>query len=208
MDNLFCLNYNVTKWLKTKFLIPDPIQTPSVIFPIYLWRFFLLMETGFQVSSALGSPIYLSIYGVLSKLWNAMFVASWIVLSKSGTAKNSLFCSILSDSFVENSAICVQIYRRNASLRLLLLIIIMSGYTPARYIAIAAPEWMECAPICVGPKLSCPLLRIWTAELNFVQFTAEFIVNFPLLSMKVLNWSFVFGSVTLYDRTRVTVFPQ
>ena len=39
--------------------------------------------------------------GLLSKLGKAPFVASWIVLSKSGTVKNSLFCSILSDTLVE-----------------------------------------------------------------------------------------------------------
>ena len=60
------------------------------------------METGFQVRSDLGREFSLSIYGVLSELGEAPFVASWIVLSKSGIVKNSLFCSILSDTLVEN----------------------------------------------------------------------------------------------------------
>ena len=51
----------------------------------------MLMETGFQVRSDLGREFSLSIYGVLSELGEAPFVASWIVLSKSGIVKNSLF---------------------------------------------------------------------------------------------------------------------
>ena len=38
---------------------------------------------------------------VLSEFGKALFVASWIVLSKTRTVNNSLFCSILSDALVE-----------------------------------------------------------------------------------------------------------
>ena len=60
------------------------------------------METGFQVPIALGRPFYLSMSGLLFELGKALFVASWIVLSKSGKVDNYLFCNILSDTFVEN----------------------------------------------------------------------------------------------------------
>ena len=52
------------------------------------------METGFQVPSALGRPFYISISGVIIELGKAPFVASWIFLSKSGTANNPFFCNI------------------------------------------------------------------------------------------------------------------
>ena len=48
------------------------------------------------------------------------------------------------------------------------MIIILSADTPMRYIAIAAPERSECAPISMGPKPNCPLLKIWTVAINFV----------------------------------------
>ena len=97
------------------------------------------METGFQVPSAIERPFPLSIYGVLSELGRDPFFASWIVLSKSGTVKIFLFCSSLSDTLVENWADCFQMYRRNVSLLHLPMIIIFSGDTHVRYIAIAAP---------------------------------------------------------------------
>ena len=79
-------------------------------------------------------------------------------------------------------------YRRNASLCHLPMIIIVRGDTNARYIAIAAPEQRECAPISMGPKTKRPVPRIWTVALNFVQITEEVIVNlFPFLSMKLLT---------------------
>ena len=76
--------------------ISNPISKPalSANFPIYQGRFYLSMETGFQVPSALGRPFSLSMSRVISELGKAPFVASWIVKSKSGIVKNSLFCSI------------------------------------------------------------------------------------------------------------------
>ena len=146
------------------------------------------MEIVFQVPSALGRPFSVSISGVLSELGRALFVASWIFLSKSGTVKNSLFFSILSDTLVENWATCFQMNRNNASLRHLPMIIIMSGDTPARYIDIAYPERRECATIFMGPKPNCPLPSIWTEALNFFRIPAKVIVNlFPSLSMEVLT---------------------
>ena len=97
------------------------------------------METGFQVPSSLGRPFSLFMYGVLSELGKAPFVASWIVRSKSGTVENSLFCSILSDTLVGKWATCFQMYRRNSSLFHHLMIIIVNGDTSKRYIYIAAP---------------------------------------------------------------------
>ena len=68
------------------------------------------------------------------------------------------------------------------------IIIIVSGYTHVRYIAIADPERRVCATISMGPNPNRPLPSIWTADLNFVQIPAEVIVNiFPFLSMKVLT---------------------
>ena len=64
-------------------------------------KVFLPMEIAFQVPSALGRLFSLSMSGLLSEIWKSPFVASWIVLSKSGTVKNYLFCSILSDTLVE-----------------------------------------------------------------------------------------------------------
>ena len=116
----------------------------------------------------MGRSFYLSLSGVLSEPGKAPFFASWIVMSKSGTVKNSLFCSILSDTLVKNWATCFRMYRRNASLRHLMMIIIVNVDTPARYIAISAPERKECAPIFMGPKPNHPLPRIWTVALNFV----------------------------------------
>ena len=180
--------YNLTKWLKTQFLIPYPSRPPSANFPIYRGRFFLPMENYFQVLSALGRPFRLTMYGVISELGKAPFFASWIVLSNPGTVKSSLFCSILSDTLVENWATCFRMYRRNESLRHLPMIIIVSGDTPARYISISDPERRECAPISMGPKPNHPLPRILTAACNFVRITAEVIVNiFPFISMKVLT---------------------
>ena len=126
------------------------------------------METGFQVPCPLGRPFYFSMSGVLSELGKAPFVASWIVLSKSRTVKNSLFCSILSDTLVGNCVTCFRMYRSNASLCHLLMIITVSGDTPSRYIFISAPKLRGCAPISMGPKPYRLLPRIWTADLNFV----------------------------------------
>ena len=64
------------------------------------------MDTGILVPSALVRPFSLSMSVVLGELGKAPFVASWIVLSKSRTVKNYLFCSILSDTLVENWAAC------------------------------------------------------------------------------------------------------
>ena len=78
--------------------------------------------------------------------------------------------------------------RRNASLRHLPMIIIASGDTLARNIAIAIPERRECAPISMGLKPNYHLPRIWAANRNFVRISAE--VNaklFTLVSMKVLT---------------------
>ena len=98
-------------------------------------------------------------------------------------------------------------YRRNASLHHLPMIIIVRGDTPARYIIIKALERRECAPIYMGTKPNCPLPRIWTAACNFVLIPAEVMENlFPFVSMKVLTLRFVGGSVPLYDQTHVTVF--
>ena len=127
------------------------------------------METSLQVPSALWSTFYLSIYGALIELGKAPFVASWMVLPKSGTVKN-LFCSILSETLVENWATCFHIYRSNASLFHLPMITIVSGVTPARYIAISSPERRECDPISIGPKPNIPLPMIWTATPNFLEF--------------------------------------
>ena len=143
------------------------------------------MDTGFQVPSSLGP---LSMFGVLSELGKAPFVASGIVLSKYGTVNNSLVCSILYDNLVENWDTCFRMYRGNASLSHILMTIIVSGDTPAKYIAIAAPEWRDCAPISMGPKPNPHLPRIWTAAHNFIRIPVEVIVNlFPFLSMKVFT---------------------
>ena len=85
----------------------------------------------------------LSISGVIGELGKAPFVDSWIVLSKSGTVNNYLFCGILSDTLVDKWATCVEIYRRNASLRHLPMIIIVSGNIPATYITISARKQRE-----------------------------------------------------------------
>ena len=94
------------------------------------------METGFHVTSSLVTQFSLSMSIVLSELGNSQFVASWISLSNSGTVKNCLFCSILSDTLVEDWAAFFRIYRRNASLCHLLMMIIVSGDTNTRYIDI------------------------------------------------------------------------
>ena len=146
------------------------------------------METGFQVPSALGRPFYLYMSGVISELGKAPFFASWIFLSKSRRVNNYLFCGILSDTLEENWATCVQMYIRNAPLCHIPMIIIVSGDMSARYIAIAALERRECAPISMGPNPNCTLPRIWTVTFNFSQIPTEVILNiFPLLSMKVLT---------------------
>ena len=183
--------YNLKNWLKTQFLVPYPIRPPSANFTICLGRFCLLMDTGFQVPSSLRSLFHLSISGVLRKLGKAPFVASWIILSNSRKVNNFLFCSILSDTLVENWDICFRMYRRNASLLHLLIIIIVSGVSPARYILIAALERRECVPISIGTKPNYPLPRIWTAARNFVWIHAEVMANFfPFVSMKFLTWHF------------------
>ena len=90
------------------------------------------MDTGFQVQSVLGRTFHLYMSGLLSEIGKYPFVDSWIFLSKSGTVKYYLFCSILSDTLVDNWATCFLMYRSNASLHHLLMIIIVSGDTPAR----------------------------------------------------------------------------
>ena len=168
--------------------MPDSSQPPSANLPISQGRFGLPMETGFQVPSALGRTSSLYISGALSKLGKAPFVASWMVLSKAGIVKTSLFCSILSNTLVENWATYFRIYRSNASLRHLPMIIIMSGVTPVSYITIEVPERMECAPISMGQMSNRPLPMIWTATRNVVQITAEVMANlFPFVSMKLLT---------------------
>ena len=159
--------YNLTKWLKTQFLIPYPSRPPSANFPIYRLRFCLPLDIGFQVPSALVRPFSLYISGVIREIGKALFVASGIVMSKSGTVNNSLFRSILSNTLVKNWATCFQMYRRNALLHHLPMIIFVSGDTPARCSTIADPERRECAPISMGLKPNCPLPSIWTAPLNF-----------------------------------------
>ena len=62
-----------------------------------------------------------------------------MVLSKSGTVKNYLFCGILSDNLVENWVYYFLMYRRNVPLRHLTMIIIVSAVTAVRYVEIAAP---------------------------------------------------------------------
>ena len=84
---------------------------------------------------------------------------------------------------MENWASGFQMYRRNASLRHILMIIIMSGYTPARYIAIADLERRECAPVSMGPELNRPLTRIWTVIRNFVRIPVE--VVFEIYSFRI-----------------------
>ena len=61
-------------------------------------------------------------------------------LLKSGTVENYLFCSVLSDTLVENWDTCFQMYRKNASLCYLSMIIFVSGGIPARYITIETQE--------------------------------------------------------------------
>ena len=119
------------------------------------------METSFQAPSDMGRQFYLSISGVIGELGKAPFVASWIVLSESGTVENYLFCSILYDTLVENWATCFRMYRGNASLLHITMIIIVSGDTPERYIATEDPERRECATISMVPKPNCTLQRIW-----------------------------------------------
>ena len=97
------------------------------------------MGTGFQVRSALGSPCSLSMFGVLGELGKYPFVASCIVLSEYGIEKKYLFSRFLSDNLVENWATCFRMYGRNASIRNILMITIVSGDTPVRYIVVAAP---------------------------------------------------------------------
>ena len=110
-----------------------------------------------------------------------------MVLPKSGTLNNSLFCIIFSDTLAENWGTCFRMYRRNASLHHLLMIVIVSGVTTARYISTAASECRECAPISIVPKHNCPLPRIWTAAVNFVRIPAEVMVRFfPFVYMKLL----------------------
>ena len=123
--------------------------------------------------------------------------------------KNDLFCSILSDALVENWAACFQMYGRNVSLCHLPMIIIVSGDTPARYIAISVAERRECASISMVPKRNHPLPRIWTMARNCFRIPSEVIVDlFPILSMEVLTLRFVCGSVPFYDWTHVTIFAH
>ena len=123
----------------------------------------------------------------LSKLEKLNF-SSWMFLSKSRTVMNSLFYSILSDTYVEAWATCFLMYRRTLPFCHHLMIKIVSGATPERCVMIAAPERRERAPISMGLKPNRPLPRICTAALHFVRITAEVIVNlFPFLSMKFLT---------------------
>ena len=146
------------------------------------------IDPGLQVTSALVRPFISSMSGVLSEIRKAPFVASWIFLSKYRTVENYLFCSILSDTLLENWDTCFQMYSRNASLHHHPITIIVSGDTTMIYIAKAAPERMECSPCFMVPNLTCPLPRIWAAACNFLQITAEVIANlFSFTSMEVLT---------------------
>ena len=146
------------------------------------------METGSQALSDMGRSFSLSASGVIIELWTYPFFASWIVMSKSGTVNNSLFCIILSDTLVENWATCFQMCRNTASLFHLAIIIIVGGVTTAMYIVIASLEQRECATISMGPKPNRLLPIIWTVARNFVQIPAEVVANlFSPVSMKVLT---------------------
>ena len=71
-------------------------------------------------------------FGVLSEVGKAPLIVSYIFLSNSGAVKNFLSCSILSNTLVENWATGLQLYRSNASLKHLTMIIIVSGDTTVR----------------------------------------------------------------------------
>ena len=61
------------------------------------------------------------------------------------------------------------------------MIIIVSSDTPARHIAIVAPERRECAPTYMGPKPNFPLPWIWAAAHNvFFEFLLMLLQNFFL----------------------------
>ena len=78
--------------------------------------------------------------------------------------------------------------------------------TPERYIYIAATERRDCTPISMGTKPNHNLPRLWTADCNFVRIPAEVIIKlFPFVSMRLLTWYFVCGSVPLYYQTCVTI---
>ena len=126
------------------------------------------METGFHISSAVERPFYLSISGVLVELGTYPFVTSRIFLSNYGIVKKYLFYIILSDTLLENCATCFRMYRSNESLCHLLMIIIVNGDNPVRYIAVSAPERRECDTIFTCSNTNCPLPRIWAAARNYV----------------------------------------
>ena len=77
---------------------PAPVRQ----FPHLLLKFFSVYGDWFPCTECSGKAISLSISGVPSKLGKDPFFASCNVLSKSRKVKNSLLCSILSDTLVEN----------------------------------------------------------------------------------------------------------
>ena len=111
-----------------------------------------MMETGFQVPSTLGSSFSLFLSVVLIELGKAPFVASLIFLSKSGSVKNYLFSQFYPILWWETELPISECTVGMRHFAIFQMIIILSGDTPARYIAIPAPERRECALISMGPK--------------------------------------------------------
>ena len=91
-------------------------------------------------------------------------------------------------------------YLRKASLDPLPIIMIEKVGTSAKYMAIAAPDRMECVPMSspLKPSLSSPMRS--AADRSFVRTVEEDIVE--ILSSVKIVFTYDFSSVPGYDRTR------
>ena len=83
---------------------------------------------------------------------------------KSGVVKKFSFRSIREETLCENCSTCFCMYRRKASEDQRPIIMIENVGTSSRYIAIAAPDRMECVPMSSGLKPSLASPRVRAAE--------------------------------------------
>ena len=96
---------------------------------------------------------------------------SWrlVVDWKSGVVKKFSLRSIQEETLCENCSTCLRIYRRNASEDQRPIIMIENVGTLSRYIAIAAPDLIECVPMSSGLKPSLISPRLLAAERSLEQ---------------------------------------
>ena len=106
---------------------------------------------------------------------------------KLGVVKYDSLRIICVETLCENCSTCFLIYRRNASLNHLPIIMMVKVGTLARYIAMADPDLIECVPISTGSKPKSSFPTRWPADCNFIQTVLDVMVRSLPLTRMVLT---------------------